>query len=192
MRNGYCVDYQETIQGVLGSEGVVFARSDFTGSQAFAVCWAGDNEPNFGDDNGLPSVIVAGQSAAMSGFAIWSHDVGGYVNGNFSRVSPDNLFVRWTRFGCFTLIMQMHRQVAQLGQADPADLRQYPWGYGKLGLENFRFFAGLHTQLFPYIYTYARESATTGLPVIRPRCCCTKTTPGPTPSSTPKRHPLPR
>jgi alpha-glucosidase (family GH31 glycosyl hydrolase) len=168
LRNGYCVEYQETIQGVLGSEGVVFARSGFTGSQAFAVRWAGDNEPNFGDENGLPSVIVAGQSAAMSGFSIWGHDIGGYVNGNFSGVSPENLFARWTQFGCFSPIMQMHRQVAQLDQDNPADLRQYPWGYGELGLHNYRFFARLHTRLFPYIYTYAKESATRGLPVIRP------------------------
>jgi alpha-D-xyloside xylohydrolase len=168
MRNGYCVEYQKTINGVLGSNGVIFARSGFTGSQAFAVCWAGDNEPNFGDDNGLPTVIVAGQSAAMSGFALWGHDIGGYVNGNFSPVSPENLFMRWTQFGCFSPIMQMHRQVAQLNLDNPTDLRQYPWGYGQLGLQNFIFFARLHTQLFPYIYTYANEAATRGFPVIRP------------------------
>ena len=168
MRNGYCVEYQRTVRSVLGSHGVIFARSGFTGSQALAVCWAGDNEPNFGDGNGLPSVIVAGQSAAMSGFSLWGHDVGGYENANFSAISPENLFMRWTQFGCFSPIMQMHRQVAQLGRDDPTDLRQYPWGYGELALNNYRFFARLHAQLFPYIFTYAKQSATDGLPVIRP------------------------
>jgi alpha-glucosidase (family GH31 glycosyl hydrolase) len=168
MRNGYCVEYQKTIQSVLGSDGVIFARSGFTGSQAFAVCWAGDNEPNFGDQNGLPSVIVAGQSAAMSGFSLWGHDIGGYENGPVSAVSPENLFIRWSQFGCFSPIMQMHRKVAQLNRDDPADLRQYPWGYGQLGLDNYRFFARLHTELFPYIYTYAQQAAASGLPVIRP------------------------
>jgi alpha-D-xyloside xylohydrolase len=168
MRNGYCVEYQKTIHGVLGAAGVIFARSGFTGSPAFAICWAGDNEPNFGDRNGLPSVIVAGQSAAMSGFALWGHDIGGYVNGNFSAVSPENLFMRWTQFGCFSPIMQMHRQVAQVNRDDPTDLRQYPWGYGQSGLDNFRFFARLHTELFPYLYTYAQQAQTIGQPVIRP------------------------
>lgn len=168
MRNGYCVEYQKTIQGVLGSDGLLFARSGFTGSQAFSVCWAGDNEPNFGDGNGLPSVIVAGQSAAMSGFSLWGHDIGGYENGNFSAVSPEDLFIRWAQFGCFSPIMQMHRQVAELDQDDPTDLRQYPWGYGQLGLDNYRFFARLHTELFPYIYTYAQDATTRGLPIIRP------------------------
>jgi alpha-D-xyloside xylohydrolase len=164
MRNGYCFEYLKAISGVLGANGLLFARSGSTGTQAFPGCWAGDNEPNFGDANGLPSVIVAGMSAAMSAFSVWGHDVGGYQNTNFSTVSPANLFMRWTQFGCFTPIMQMHRQVFP----DPNDLRQYPWGYGDEALQNYKFFAGLHTALFPYIYTYINESSITGLPLIRP------------------------
>jgi alpha-glucosidase (family GH31 glycosyl hydrolase) len=62
---------------------------------------------------------------------------------------------------------------------------QYPWGYvsnaeranpalnGKeftdnAALRNYRFYAKLHTRLFPYIYTYAKESSATGLPIMRP------------------------
>ena len=170
MRNGYCVEYHRTVYEVLGENGLIFARSGFTGTQAFPGCWAGDNEPNFGAENGLPSVIVAGQSAAMSGYSIWGHDIGGYQDGNFSAVSPANLFMRWTQFGCFTPIMQMHRQVSR---SHP--LRQYPWGYAEAGndgpnraLDNFAFYARLHTRLFPYLYTYAKQSAETGLPIMRP------------------------
>jgi alpha-D-xyloside xylohydrolase len=158
MRNAYCLEYHKNVWAVLGQNGVLFARSGFAGSQAFPGCWAGDNEPNFGD-NGFPSVIIAGQAAAMSGFAIWGHDVGGYQDINPSQ-SPPNLFMRWTQFGCFSPIMQMHRQVAK-------EL-QYPWRYGEEALKNYQFFARLHTQLFPYIYTYAKEASTSGLPIIRP------------------------
>ena len=158
MRNGYCVEYHKTVLACLATDGVLFARSGFVGSHAFPGCWAGDNEPNFGD-NGLPSVIVAGQSAAMSGFSIWGHDVGGYQDTNFS-VSPPNLFMRWTQFGCFSPIMQMHRQVTK-------EL-QYPWRFGDDALNNYRFFAKLHVRLFPYIYTYATQASFTGLPIIRP------------------------
>ncbi|MDQ3621177.1 MAG: hypothetical protein M3463_01610 [Verrucomicrobiota bacterium] len=168
MRNAYCVEYLKTVSSVLGKNGIVFARSGANGTQALPACWAGDNEPNFGDENGLPSVIVAGQSTAMSGFSIWGHDIGGYVNSNFSAVSPANLFIRWTQFGCFSPIMQLHRQVGEVQKDNPKDLRQYPWGYGKEALENFKVFARLHTQLFPYIYTYAKESRDSGLPIIRP------------------------
>jgi alpha-D-xyloside xylohydrolase len=158
MANGYCVEYHKTVSAVLGADGVLFARSGFTGSQAFPGCWAGDNEPNFGA-NGLPSVIVAGQSAAMSGISIWGHDTGGYQDTNFS-VSPPNLFMRWAQFGCFSPIMQMHRQVTK-------EL-QYPWRYGDDALKNFRFYTSLHLRLFPYLYTYAKEASVTGLPIIRP------------------------
>jgi alpha-D-xyloside xylohydrolase len=158
MRNGYCLDYHKTIWSALGQNGLLFARSGFTGSHAFPGYWAGDNEPNFGD-NGLPSVIIAGQSAAMSGYAIWGHDTGGYQDTNPSQ-SPPNLFMRWTQFGCFSPIMQMHRQVTTE--------RQYPWRYGAEALQTYQFFARLHTRLFPYLYTYAKEASTSGLPIIRP------------------------
>jgi alpha-glucosidase (family GH31 glycosyl hydrolase) len=73
--------------------------------------------------------------------------------------------------------MQMHRQVAS-DHDDPGhkDLRQYPWGYrgpgetidSNRGLDNYRKFATLHTNLFPYIYTYAKRATESGLPIIRP------------------------
>jgi alpha-D-xyloside xylohydrolase len=158
MRNGYCLEYHRSVFGVLGAAGILFARSGFAGSHAFPGYWAGDNEPNFGD-NGLPSVIVAGQSAAMSAYSIWGHDVGGYQDTNFSQ-SPPNLFMRWAQFACFSPIMQMHRQVAHQ--------MQYPWRYGPEALANYQFFARLHVRLFPYIYTYAQIASQTGLPIIRP------------------------
>jgi alpha-D-xyloside xylohydrolase len=167
MRNAYCVEYHRTVWNVLGEAGILFARSGFVGSHSFPSSWAGDNEPNFGL-NGLPSVIIAGQCAAMSGYAIWGHDVGGYQDTNFSQ-SPANLLMRWTQFGCFSPIMQMHRQIAKE--------MQYPWRFGDEALNNYRFFAKLHTRLFPYIYTCAKIASTTGLPIIRPLVLLNQTDP---------------
>lgn len=175
MRNGYAVEYHKAIFNILGKElgadRLIFSRSGFHGSQAFPGCWAGDNQPNFGEEDGLPAVIVAGLSAALSGFSIWGHDVGGYLDGPFSKKSPADLFMRWTQFGCFSPIMQMHRTPNRMFR-----YRQYPWGYpgddktfhDNAALRNFRFYAKLHTRLFPYIYTYAKQSGETGLPIMRP------------------------
>ena len=66
--------------------------------------------------------------------------------------------------------MQMHRQV------DGANLRQYPWGYPEAGettndnraLANYKFYATLHTRLYPYVSAYAKQSSETGLPIMRP------------------------
>ena len=159
MRNAYSFEYLRAVHDAIGDQGVLFARSGFTGTQAFPALWAGDNEPNFGQENGLASVIVAGQSAAMSGYAIWGHDIGGYEETNPSPARED-LFIRWTQFGALSPIMQMHRRV-QSGL-------QYPWSYGEEALENYRTFARLHLSLFPYVYSYARRAADTGVPIIRP------------------------
>jgi len=159
MRNGFSVEYHRSIWNVLGTNGILFSRSGFTGTHAFPAYWAGDNEPNFGVANGLPTAIVAGQSAAMSGYSIWSHDIGGYQDGNHSS-TPSNLFMRWTQFGAFSPLMQMHRQVGTG--------RQFPWSYGPQAESNYHFYAHLHTALFPYRYSYAKASRERGLPVIRP------------------------
>jgi alpha-D-xyloside xylohydrolase len=159
MRNGYVFEYLRAVYGAMGDPAVLFARSGFTGTQAFSVLWAGDNEPNFGEQNGLPSVIVAGQSAAMSGYSLWGHDIGGYEDSN-AFVPADDLFMRWTQFGALSPIMQMHRKV-QRGL-------QYPWSYGTAALENYRASARLHISLFPYLYSYATVAAETGVPLIRP------------------------
>jgi alpha-D-xyloside xylohydrolase len=159
MRNAYSVAYQRTVFEALGGDGILFARSGFVGSQAFPAHWAGDNEPNFGKANGLPSVIVAGLSAAMSGYAVWGHDIGGYQDGNPSS-APEDLFRRWTQFGALSPIMQVHRQVGAG--------KQYPWSYGASALDNYAFWARLHTRLFPYLYTLAAHAAETGIPILRP------------------------
>ncbi len=161
MQNGYCVEYHKTVSSVLGSNGILFARSGFTGTGAYPAGWPGDNQPNYSQGNGLMSVITAGDSAAMSGFSIWGHDIGGYQNANFTN-DPADLFMRWTQYGAFTPIMQMHRQV------NTSNLQQYPWGYTQAALTNYATYANLHSQLFPYIYTYAQEASIDGLPLIRP------------------------
>jgi alpha-D-xyloside xylohydrolase len=194
MRNHYCVEYHKAVYGILtaavgANRGLIFSRGGSHGSQAFPGCWAGDNEPNFHPDNGLPSVVVAGLSAALSGFSIWGHDIGGYQRNYEKKLGTDiDLFMRWTQFGCFTPIMQMHRQLSVKpppNQAPDHPHGQYPWGYVSVAeranqanhdreftdneaLRNFRFYAELHTRLFPYIYTFAKESSQTGLPILRP------------------------
>jgi len=169
MRNGYAPVYERTVWSVLGTNGILWARSGFTGSQAYPAYWAGDNQPNFGK-NGLAGVVVAGQSAAMSGFAIWGSDIGGYQDSpKIWSSTPANLFERWTQFGALSPIMQMHRQVRSN--------RQYPWSFGDEGTANYLFYAQLHTALFPYLYTCAQQCSTSGLPILRPLVLMNQTDP---------------
>lgn len=156
MRNRYAALYLETAQQYidreLGGDGVLLARCGFTGSQRQPFCWAGDNEANWSFENGLPSVVLAGQNAALSGLPLWGHDIAGYI-GRPSR----ELFIRWTQFGALSPLMQVH-MTSNLG----------PWDFDEQTLAIYRTFARLHTQLFPYIAAAAHEAARTGMPIIRP------------------------
>ena len=159
MQNGYCVEYQKAVSGVLGTNGIIWGRSGFAGSQAYPAIWGGDNQPNFGDSDGLPGVMIAGESIAMSGYSIWGSDICGYEDSPWSS-STNSLFMRWTQFGAFCPIMQMHRSTGLC--------LMYPWSFGADALTNYIYYAQLHAALFPYIYSYATQANTSGVPIIRP------------------------
>lgn len=155
MQNYYSVLYNkytyEAVQEGLKGDGVVFARSGAAGSQKYTVPWAGDNFADFGE-YGLPSVVIAGQAMAMSGFPLWAHDVGGYIG-----TQSDETFIRWTQFGALSPVMQMHTTT-----------NKGCWDFGDTGLSVYRKYAKLHTSLFPYIYALNAEAARDGMPIIRP------------------------
>ncbi len=177
MQNGFSQIYHGTVSSLLGSNGILFSRSGFSGNGAFPAGWPGDNQPNYTQTNGLQSVITAAASAAMSGFAIWGNDIGGYQNANFTSDHAD-LFMRWAQYGAFCPIMQMHRGVQASSLTDTSNLEQYPWGYGATALSNYVTYAKLHNQLFPYIYSYAKEASVDGLPIIRPEVLMNQTDTG--------------
>src|SRR6185436_12613938 len=47
MQNGYANEYHKTVSSVLGSNGILFARSGFNGIGAYPAGWPGDNQPNY-------------------------------------------------------------------------------------------------------------------------------------------------
>ncbi len=156
MKNRYAVLYDSVMQAYvddrLDSNGVLITRTGYTGTQQYPFAWAGDNQGDFSFDEGLPSVILAGQNAAMSGFSLWGSDIAGYAG-----TADKEVFIRWTQFSAFTPFMQVH-MTSNKG----------PWDYDDETLEIFRKFTSLRTQLFPYLYEAVHESAEMGMPVIRP------------------------
>lgn len=156
MKNRYSVLYAGAVQAYidehLAGDGVLLARSGHTGAQRYPFSWAGDNRGDFSFADGLPSVILAGQNAALSGLSLWGSDIAGYAGTPTAEV-----FLRWTQFATFTPLMQVH-MTSNLG----------PWDFGEQALEVFRRFAILRIRLFPYIYDAVHEAARSGLPPIRP------------------------
>ena len=90
MRNRYGVLYnnamEELIQKDLKGNGVLFARSVTQGANGIGFLWGGDNESSFSPENGLPTVVMAGLNAGMSGMPLWTADLGGYLK---TATTPD-------------------------------------------------------------------------------------------------------
>ncbi|GJP47382.1 hypothetical protein CLOM_g6579 [Closterium sp. NIES-68] len=161
MRNKYVQLYHACMQrfindSVGASQGVVVARAAFTGT-ASSFVWAGDNKASFSPTDGLPSVVVAGQTAAASALFLWGSDIAGYLGKTIAR----NVFIRWTQFGALSPLMH------QFGQANSG-----PWDYDALTLRIYRRFARLHMALAPYLHRAAREAGGQGRPVMCPMALC--------------------
>lgn len=132
---------------------VEFDRSGYAGSQGYTpVIWGGDQQPNWSQDYGLPSVVRAGITAGLVGFPVWGPDIDG--NG-FSL----ELWTRWVEFGALTPVMRTHDWDMPEGAIDLWSTPQT--------VDTFRRYARLHISLFPYLYTYAHQAATTGMPILR-------------------------
>jgi alpha-D-xyloside xylohydrolase len=132
-------------------DGALLARSAWAGSQRFPGIWAGDQSADFSPWGGLPTAIVAGQSAGWSGFPYWGSDVGGYFN-----PPDDEVFARWAEFGAVSPVMEAHG----LGPREA-------WLFSPETLEIYRRYARLHDQLVPYSMAAAAEAAETGMPIMR-------------------------
>ena len=79
----------------------------------------------------MASVILAGQTAALSGIFLWGHDIGGYLG-----TASLEVFLRWTAFGALSPLMHQFSN-SNFG----------PWDYGEEGVRVYRAYAKLHTQV---------------------------------------------
>ena len=167
MRNRYGVLYnnavKELIEKDLKGNGVIFARSVTQGANGLGMLWGGDNVSSFSPENGLPTVVMAGLGAGMSGLPLWTADLGGYSK---TAGAPDGLVLaRWLEFAAFSPVMEILSQT---------NLQPWDWdghvaggGGGTKLLDLYRRYAVLHMSLFPYRYAAAQESTRTGMPILR-------------------------
>ena len=133
----------------LGEEGVLWARSAWAGSQRYPVHWSGDSKCNWRD---LKHVLIGGLNFSLSGFAYWSHDIGGFIG-----IPSRELYIRWAQFGLFVSNARLHG-------ITPRE----PWVFGGKALKIFKYYAKLRYQLIPYLYTASYIASKTGHPVMRP------------------------
>lgn len=162
MHNLYAERYNAAVHAVVAEErpgeAVLFARSATVGGQRHPVHWGGDSTSTFAS---MAETLRGGLSLALSGFAYWSHDIGGFEG------TPDPaVFKRWVPFGLLSSHSRFHG----------SDSYRVPWLFDEPGAEEsegsavrvVRRFAKLKNRLAPYLLAAGAEAARTGLPLLRP------------------------
>ena len=143
-----------------GDEILFFMRAGSTASLKYCqMMWAGDQNVDWSEDDGLPSVITAALSLAMSGMGLHHSDIGGYTT-LYGMKRTKELLIRWAEFSAFTPLMRTHE-----GNR-PTDNWQFDSDE-----ETMRAIARMtdvHVRLKEYIKALVRENAEHGIPVMRP------------------------
>ena len=149
--NLYPLRYNRAVADItrkIKGEAIIWARSAWAGSQRYPTHWGGDAENT---DSAMAATMRAGVSFGLSGFAFWSHDIGGFV-----RPSPAPLYRRWMPFGMLTSHSRCHG-------APPKE----PWPYGEEFEADFRRAVELKYRLMPYVYAQAVSCSQSGWPMLR-------------------------
>ena len=155
MHNWYTQLYNKAVFDLLveergEGEAVLFARSATVGGQAMPVHWGGDSTSSY---ESMAETLRGGLSLALSGFAFWSHDIGGFEG------TPDaGVFKRWTAFGLLSSHSRFHGSSSY----------RVPWVFDEEAVDVTRQFTKLKLSLMPYLFAAGAEAAATGTPVMRP------------------------
>ncbi|GAA2931642.1 alpha-xylosidase [Microbacterium luteolum] len=155
MHNLYTELYNRAVFEVLTDargegEAVLFARSATAGGQSMPVHWGGDSTSTF---TSMAETLRGGLSLALSGFAFWSHDIGGFEG------TPDAaVFKRWTAFGLLGSHSRFHGSSSY----------RVPWAFDDEAVEVTRRFTHLKMRLMPYLYQQGLDAAASGTPLMRP------------------------
>lgn len=155
MHNYYTYLYNACVYELLeeekgADEAVLFARSATVGGQKFPVHWGGDSTSQYVS---MAETLRGGLSLMDSGFAFWSHDIGGFEDDGSA-----DLYKRWVAFGLLSSHSRLHGSSSY----------RVPWNYDEEACEVLRRFTKLKCRLMPYLYTMAVKAHLTGVPVMRP------------------------
>jgi alpha-glucosidase/alpha-D-xyloside xylohydrolase len=153
-------------------------RNGYAGMQRYAAfLWSGDVQSTW---ETLKTHVPVGINAGLSGIPYWGTDIGGFVP---TQQFTGELFVRWFQFAAFNPLFRSHGREWRL---------RLPWGWnrGQIGIPGearetpsyhpdeaelhnaavepiCKKYLELRYQLLPYIYSAARETCETGLPMMR-------------------------
>jgi len=123
------------------------------------MMWAGDQNVDWSEDDGLPSALTSALSLSMSGMGLHHSDIGGYTT-LYGMKRSKELLLRWTEFAAFTVMMRTHE-----GNR-PKDNWQFDGDDETIA--HFARMGAIHVALKPYLQSAVKENAEKGIPVMRP------------------------
>ena len=139
---------------------VRFQRSGWSGTAPCAeVVWGGDPTTTFGFD-GLRSAVRQALSIGLSGISTWGSDIGGFFAIGADELTPE-LLIRWVQLGAVSGVMRTEAD----GIAVPEKSRPQVWDADQIA--NWRRYAKLRTQLYPYLVAAEASYQRRGLPIMR-------------------------
>jgi alpha-glucosidase len=154
----HCGAYAEARR--LGRPVVRFQRSGWTGAAPCAqVVWNGDPSTSWGFD-GLTSALWGGLGMGLSGVAVWGSDIGGFFALGDRTLTPE-LLTRWVQLGAVSGVMRTQHNGFSL-RTTPR-----PQIYDDDQIGNWKRYAKLRTQLYPYVAAALDAYRRTGLPLMR-------------------------
>ena len=173
--NLYPLLYQQAVHDLmerqLPGNYLVFVRSGYAGPtpRGFVgtgglvpMVWAGDESTDFDLADGLPAALTAALNAGMSGIPLWGSDISGYHY--IYNPPPDKeVYLRWTELGAFSA--DMHDENEGSGNT-PASTRWQIWDDQET-LDTYIKYAGIKTQMLPYVKLAVKEARDHGWPVMR-------------------------
>jgi alpha-glucosidase/alpha-D-xyloside xylohydrolase len=153
-------------------------RNGYAGMARYgAFLWSGDVQSTW---ETLKTHVPVAVNTGLSGIPYWGTDIGGFVP---TAELLGDLYVRWFQFGAFCPLFRAHGRAWHL---------RLPWGWnlGETGPEEISTYSGaalpppselhnaqvepicrkyleLRYRLMPYLYSALRETAQTGMPIVR-------------------------
>jgi sulfoquinovosidase len=165
VHNLYTVDWARMNQEMFATpkpgrpEPIYFMRSAWLHSQPHVqVMWAGDQQTDWSEGDGFPSVIPIGLGMGLAGLPYFGHDIGGYM-GQGTVPTSEELFFRWTTLGALSPVMRTHH-----GRAVRTNVQ---WETNPATIAHFARWTRFHLQLAAYLWGSSGSYEQDGSPLFR-------------------------
>lgn len=143
-------------------EAILFNRAGGVQASQNSISWTGDQRSSF---SAFKDALRACMNASMSGIPFFAWDAAGFND----DIPTAELYKRGVAQAAFSPIMQVHSESP--GDPQPSRART-PWNMAeRTGDEDcinvYRKFSNMRMNLLPYLYTEARYTSMTGIPMMR-------------------------